>query len=1170
MRLTHIKLAGFKSFVDPTVIPVPGQLVAVVGPNGCGKSNVIDAVRWVLGESSAKQLRGESMQDVIFNGSGTRKPVSRASVELVFDNAEGRAAGQWSQYAEISIKRVLTRQGESSYYINNLQCRRRDIADLFLGTGVGRGGYAVIEQGMISRIIEARPEELRAFLEEAAGVSKYKERRRETEGRLGDTRDNLARVDDIRQELDRQLEKLESQAVVAGQYQEIKQKIEEKQNLLALQRKLDAVRDEQKAQQEIEAAQNEIEALTARLRHVEAEIDTLRDTHYSSTDTVQAAQAELFEANSAVARLEQQLVHLRETRQRLSNQLNQEKLRLTQLTDQITAMGRERQDWTERREDAVMAAEDAAATLLAESDAMPRLEAAYKAADHAYSTAQLALSQSRQARQLAEQQIAHLERGLQQLRQRLERQQTELARLPQPDPEALALAQQELEELAIEVEEAGMALSEAEHAVEAGETGRLAARQQLELLRGERTELAAREKALSQLQAQVGADRKLADWLKRHGLESAPRLFSLLDITPGWETAVEAVLRERLHAVVASATPDGPAPARLTLLASTGSLPSSPAIPAGWIPLRQHVQSANPAVQAALQDWLGSVFCVDDVMGALERRAHLPTGGLLVDPRGHAASRHGWHFFAADDGLAGVLARQRELESVTARLQEVEPAEQTAQQAMQAAEAGLNQAQQDLKQARQRLDGCRSRRGEKQVELARLNQAAEQARERRGALLAEIDELNTQIRADAEEMEAARLESEALQDGHAERDAALETARLGRSEAETALDIQRSRLRQAERAEQEAGFARQTAESKLSELQRREQELAEQREETQTRLEEVMFDLDGIDEGEFDVGFQSAVNQRSEKERALAAARDAANHATNTLRTKELEKTQIEQMFEPARNRIGDLRLKEQEARLAVERFNQELLDAGADEAALLPLIGSGLKVQTLVGEIGRLTQQINSLGAVNLAALQELTTARERKTYLDAQAADLTAAMDTLENAIRRIDKETRSLLQTTFDQVNSSLMELFPLLFGGGQAELILTGEEILDAGIQIMAHPPGKKNSTIHLLSGGEKALTALSLVFALFQLNPAPFCLLDEVDAPLDDANTSRFCELVKRMAIRTQFLYISHNKLTMEMASQLVGITMQEQGVSRVVAVDIEAALQMREVSGSAA
>lgn len=1168
VRLTHVKLAGFKSFVDPTSIPVPGQLVAVVGPNGCGKSNVIDAVRWVLGESSAKQLRGESMQDVIFNGSTSRKSVGRASVELVFDNSEGRAAGAWSQYAEISIKRVLTRQGESSYHINNLQCRRKDIADLFLGTGVGTRGYAVIEQGMISKIIDARPEELRAFLEEAAGVSKYKERRKETESRIADTRDNLARVDDILAELIGQLDKLASQAETAAQFNAYKAALTEKQNLLALQRKLDAERDEARCRAEIADAQTGLESQTARLREVEAAIELLREAHYDANDKVGEAQTQLADAGATVARLEQKLLHLRETRQRLGLQQAQARQRLDELARQTDELNQAQQDWQARRDEAALVHEDIQFDLVAAQEAIPQREASYKLQESALSDAQLAYSHARQTRQLAEQQLLHLDRSLAQLQQRRDRTETERRQLPQVDDGLLDEKRFALAELTTMLEDSQTHLAELEATIQVQEAIRTEYRQSLDRQRTEHTAQQARHAVLTQLQAQVGADKALDEWLAARGLDSAPRAFRHLRITPGWEDAVEAVLRDRMQALVnVEADLAYPAPGRITLIRANPDVEESDtALLNTGLPLSQHVRADLPALQQALHDWLALVWCVEEEASLAIIQAQLPPGGLAVCRTGHAVTRSAIHFYGPDRGFAGVLQRERELAELTATLALTRPRITQQTQQLHDVEHRLGELHSSLKHVRTQLDVMRQQRGERQVEVARLNQAVEQYQSRQTAL----DQLLADIQDEASELalerEAASLDAQQAAQQLPALEQAVDAAKLARAEAETALDVERSRLREVERRAQEAGFSRQTAEARLTELSRRQADLIGQAEEARLRFEEASFDLEGIDEGEFDVGFQEAVNRRAACERELAHRRDAANTATNTLKERELEKQLIEQGFDPLRDRVGELRLKEQEARLACERFTQELVDAAADIASLMPLMGTGLKINTLVGEIGKLTQAITGLGNVNLAALEELNAARERKDYLDAQAADLTEAMETLESAIRKIDRETRAMLQSTFDTVNSNLQELFPLLFGGGHAELILTGDEILDAGIQIMAQPPGKKNATIHLLSGGEKALTALSLVFSLFRLNPAPFCLLDEVDAPLDDANTSRFCEMVKRMAERTQFLYISHNKLTMEMADQLVGITMQEQGVSRVVAVDIQTALQMRETA----
>ncbi|MBB5189929.1 chromosome segregation protein [Silvimonas terrae] len=1164
MRLTHIKLAGFKSFVDPSTIHVAGQLVAVCGPNGCGKSNVIDAVRWVLGESSAKQLRGESMQDVIFNGSGSRKPVGRASVELVFDNSAGLAAGQWSQYAEISIKRVLTRQGESSYYINQLPVRRRDITDLFLGTGVGKGGYAIIEQGMISRIIEARPEELRHFLEEAAGVSKYKERRRETESRLADTRDNLDRVDDIRLELTGQITKLESQAEIASQYNNLRDTITEKQNLLALQRKLDAARDVENTRRDIEAAQNALESKLADLRALEAALEELRETHFTASDAVHAAQGELYDANATVARLEQQLLHLRQNRDRISTDLEAAKTELARI-DQSGRQGEaEREDWLQRQEEAGIAAEEATLALEDETQRLPELEQALKEMDTRFQYTRDQLAQARNTLQLTQQQTQHHVRTCEALKARRDRLQQDLARLTQEGGgeqlQNLRLAQ---EESALNLETAQLALDEDEAALETARQTLDEAAAERDQQTRQRNELQARIKALESL-PKPADDKALGSWLAAQGLQNTPQLYESLRIAGGWEKAVEAVLGQRMQARVVTALPSATPPAALALLqpAAAGSSTGSMTLPR----LLDQVHSTNAALNPVLVDLLSTVWCVEDATQWSALREQLPVGGLLVTRDGHCGDRQTLRYHAAQGVVANLVAQRQALEDAVQSVEAMAPAWQAAVSAHEAGQRALTDIEQRLRQQRATLSRLQTESAELTRQSARLEEADAQRIRQSAQWQEELETIQLQLEEEiyaAQETETAHQDAQAALEPLQEE---LDAQKLARAEAESACELQRSRLRQVERMAQETRFAVQAAQTRLADMARRDEDLQHRRELVAERLESLTLELEGIHEGDFDVGFQDAINLRGEKERALAATRDALNGFAQQMRDREAEKQRIEAGMEPAREAVNGARLKEQEARLALERFAEELQEAGADEAALREKLGAGVKISSLTAEIGRLSQALNNLGSVNLAALEELNSARERQQYLDAQAGDLAAAVETLENAIRRIDRETRALLQETYDTVNGNLQELFPLLFGGGHAELMLTGDEILDAGLTILAQPPGKKNSTIHLLSGGEKALTALSLVFSLFRLNPAPFCLLDEVDAPLDDANTLRFCELVKKMAERTQFLYISHNRLTMEMAAQLVGVTMQEQGVSRVVAVDIETALSMRDAA----
>ncbi|TAL52403.1 chromosome segregation protein SMC [Pandoraea sp.] len=1169
MRLTSIKLAGFKSFVDPTHFHVPGQLVGVVGPNGCGKSNIIDAVRWVLGESRASELRGESMQDVIFNGSTTRKPASRSSVELIFDNSDGRAAGQWSQYAEIAVKRVLTRDGTSSYYINNLPARRRDIQDIFLGTGLGPRAYAIIGQGMISRIIEAKPDELRVFLEEAAGVSKYKERRRETENRLHDTRENLTRVEDILRELASNLEKLESQAAVAQQFKALQSDGEEKQQLLWLLRRNEAQAEQERQQRAIEQAQIDLEAQMARLRASESELETLRAAHYTSTDAVQAAQSGLYEANAEVSRLEAEIRFVVESRNRVQAQL----AALSAQREQWLARSAQAQDeLAEATEELSIAeersarAQDEAAT---QGDALPAMEARWRDAQAKLNEQRGEIAQVEQALKLEAAHQRNADQSLQQLQQRQERLQGEAHGLDKPDEVLLENLRGELAEQQALRDDAQAALAEAQEALPRLEEERRSAQARVQSEAAVIAQLEARLAALKQLQQSVQTEGKIQPWLDKHELAQLPRLWKKLHIEPGWENALESVLRERLAALeisnldwIKAFASDAP-PAKLAFYSPpTAGRPLES--PAGLRPLTALLRIDDPGLRAVLQEWLGAVFVADDMAQALALRAQLPAGATLVVPAGHLVSRVGVQLYAADSEQAGLLARQQEIENLSRQLRAQMLLGDEAKTAAVRCEAAYSQASQALGETRVRAERATQQVHALQLEVLKLSQA----HERYNARSTQIDDELREIALQIEEQLALRAESEAnfeQADGRlAELQAHFEDGQLEFESLDTMLGEARNQLRDLERGAQEAKFAEKNIENKINELKRNIQTSHEQAERLVASIEQAQVELVKITEQTVENGLQDALTVRAEKEEILTAARSELDALTLQLRQMDEQRLTVERGLQPLRDRITELQLKEQAARLNREQFAEQLAAAQVDEAALAARLHADMKPSWLQGEVTRINNAINALGPVNMAALDELTAARERKTFLDAQSADLTEAINTLEDAIRKIDQETRTLLQGTFDEVNRHFGELFPLLFGGGQAKLMMTGEEILDAGVQVMAQPPGKKNSTIHLLSGGEKALTAIALVFGMFQLNPAPFCLLDEVDAPLDDANTERYAKMVERMSSKTQFVFISHNKIAMEMAHQLIGVTMQEQGVSRIVAVDMESAVNMVE------
>ena len=1169
MRLSSIKLSGFKSFVDPTNFQVPGQLVGVVGPNGCGKSNIIDAVRWVLGESKASELRGESMQDVIFNGSTHRKPAGRASVELTFDNADGKAAGQWGQYAEIAVKRTLTRDGTATYYINGQPVRRRDIQDIFLGTGLGPRAYAIIGQGMISRIIESRPEELRVFLEEAAGVSKYKERRRETENRLNDTRENMLRVDDILRELTANLEKLEAQAVVAQRFHALQFDQDEKQKLLWLLRKNDAQKEQAHCLREVDQAQTGLEQHTASLRHVELSLEQMRQAHFAVGDRLHQAQGHLYETNAEIGGLEAQIKFVIESRSRLQAQL----AALTLSRDQWQQQAQQHQEQIEEAEFHLeeLAARVEHAQMAAEhnNEQLPAFEAAWRAAQTGSAESRAKIMQAQQQLELESSHQRNASHNLAALLLRRERLQQEKKGLNLPDSGHLSQLKMQLEEKQQILEEQGFALEEALEQQPVQELERQQAQAEVNAETGANARLEARLNALRQMQERVQAQGKVQPWLARHELESLPRLWQKLHIEPGWETALESILRERTAALQVSNIDwakaffnDAP-PAKLALFAPA-LLVAAPAQGPGnavesFKPFIDLLQINDSGLRGVLGDWLHQVFVAEDGDRAFQERSLLPPGACFVTREGHVIMQSSVRFYAADSEQEGMLGRQQEIDNLGKQLRAQQLLADAARARAVRADAALGNLTRILLDLRSRITSLTQAVHALQMEVVQQSEFETRFQQRSTQIATDLAEIAAQ---ESEQMQI-KLESEEkfeqLDGNLAELQCLHEDGQTDFLLKEQRLSDARAQWREMERAAQEAQYAAKTQASKIEELRRNIVTARTQAQQVTASLQAGQLDLESLESGAASDGLQGLLERRTTQERALSDARHELDQITQQLRTLEESRTQAERSLQPQRDKIMEMQLKEQAARLNCEQFTQQLLSVGADEAALMEKLQPDMRPQYLQAEVTRLGNAIVALGAVNLAALDELTQASQRKNFLDAQYTDLLEAINTLEDAIHKIDKETRELLQDTFDRVNLHFSELFPILFGGGQARLLMTGDEILNAGVQVMAQPPGKKNATIHLLSGGEKALTATALVFSMFRLNPAPFCLLDEVDAPLDDSNTERFCKMVQRMSDQTQFLFISHNKIAMEMANQLIGVTMQEQGVSRIVAVDMESA-----------
>ncbi len=1161
MRLKCIKLAGFKSFVDPTTVTFPSNMAAVVGPNGCGKSNIIDAVRWVMGESSAKNLRGESMTDVIFNGSNTRKPVTQASIELIFDNSDGTLTGEYAGYNEISIRRRVTRDSQNTYFLNGTKCRRRDITDIFLGTGLGPRSYSIIEQGMISKLIEAKPEDLRNFIEEAAGISKYKERRRETENRIRRTHENLARLTDLREELERQLDRLHRQAQSAEKYQEYK--AEERQ----LKAQLTALRwqalNEQVGSREAVISNQEVsfEALVAEQRNADASIERLRDGHHELSERFNLVQGRFYSVGGDIARIEQSIQHGQQRLRQLQDDLNEaERARLETESHLghdrtlLATLGEELAMLEPEQELTAAAAEESAAGLEESETAMHGWQEQWDSFN------QRSAEPRRQA-EVQQSRIAQLEQSLERLAERQRRLTDELQQLA-ADPEdaaiielseQIAAGEISLEDLQLEEEQQAERLQQLRNDLQHSGQSQQQAQGELQRLNGRLASLEALQ------QAALDPGKGAGDWLREQQLSERPRLAEGLRVEAGWELAVETVLGADLQAVLLDDF-QGLDFAGLT----QGDLRLASPSKNGARVAGSLLDKVEASVDLA--PWLGKVKPVQSLDEALAARLNLAEGESLISRDGYWVGRHFLRVRRASEAESGVLARGQEIERLTLERDEREAALAVLDERL--AHLRENQrAQEEQREQQRRLAQDLARRlGELKAQLSAGQAKVEQLILRRTRLDSELLELGEQREIEHEQLGESRLQLQDALDAMANDNEQRESLLARRDSLRERLDRVRQEARQhKDHAHQLAvrlGSLKAQHDSTRQALERLElqaERLHEKREQLNLNLEEGEAPLE-----ELRMKLEEQLDKRMAVEDELKLARLALEDADRELRDAEKRRTQAEQQSQLLRSQLEQQRMDWQSLTVRRKALQDQLLEDNYDLHGVLATLPTEANEKAWEEELERLAARIQRLGPINLAAIDEYQQQSERKRYLDAQNADLVEALDTLENVIRKIDKETRNRFKETFDQINGGLQALFPKVFGGGNAYLELTGEDLLDTGVTIMARPPGKKNSTIHLLSGGEKALTALALVFAIFKLNPAPFCMLDEVDAPLDDANVGRYARLVKEMSETVQFIYITHNKIAMEMADQLMGVTMHEPGCSRLVAVDVEEALALVE------
>jgi chromosome segregation protein len=1164
MRINKIKLSGFKSFVDPTVLELPNNLTAVVGPNGCGKSNVVDAFMWVMGESSAKHLRGESMQDVIFNGSSARKPIGQASIELLFDNSDGKITGPYAGYNEISIKRQVTRDGISTYYLNGSRCRRRDITGIFLGTGLGPRSYSVIEQGMISRVIEARPEELRGFLEEAAGISKYKERRRETENRIRHTNENLERLSDIREELDKQLTHLRRQARAAERYQVLKQEERQTKAELLVIRARSLEQQVQQEQRACQRAETDLEAAVAVVRAVERDIEAARQSHSQVSDDHARAQARFYSVGAEIARLEQAIRHNVERRDTLTQDIHDVETECAELAEQSAheqqrlatldhAIGNDSPSQTRAR----IHEQDSHAQLQQSEQSLEEWRSSWEAAQAESAKLQRLI-------QVEETRIEHIQERLQDYQQRQANLQEEKQRI---DVSVLAAGVTQLQGI----------LHESEEARSEAEVRFLAAQRDSQMLRHRedqlRTDIDARNEEyqakrgrLASLEAlqqsALGRDRETQQaWLSAHGLADLPRLAEKIRVAAGWEHAAEAVLMPWLESLcldhdtnlveIAEDWPEG------HLHAVWDDEPTSAAKQSTASRLSSKVEAPE-----ALHRLLNSVHLAANRAEATAVLARLSSGDSVITPEGLWLGK-GWLQVRAQS-TASILDRERDIEALRVDIAQLEAVLNDKNQQLQNNRRQLEDLEQEQQEKQQNLHATQQRLAEYQSQLAAKRTSMEQYQARSLQISDELHALEDEQGLDSEDLEAARDRL-----AQARRD--LSSIEDDLEQLTTHREQLVASLQEAREASRRASDQRHQLDLRLEAMRTEQVALERASERSHTRMaqlrhrqEQLQTQLAALAEParQLNVERDAALQQQLDAESALKKVRDELQKIDEQLREFDKKRSESEQMVQARRDEVERRRVAEQTVKVRLDDLLGQVTESGFERRQLDDELDSAADTDSWTERLANVERKITRLGPINLAAIDESQQLEERKSYLDDQHADLSAALETLETAIRKIDRETRTRFKETYDRLNVTFQDLFPKLFGGGHAYLELSDDNLLEAGVTVMARPPGKRNSTIHLLSGGEKALTAVALVFALFELNPAPFCMLDEVDAPLDDTNVQRLCDLIKRRAEQIQFVVITHNKITMEIAKELIGVTMQEPGVSRLVSVNIDTAVQM--------
>ncbi len=1166
MRLSKIKLAGFKSFVDPTTITFPSSLVGVVGPNGCGKSNVIDAVRWVMGESSASRLRGDSITDVIFSGSSARKPVGSASVELLFDNSETTLEGEYAKYSEIAIRREVGRDGISNYYLNGTRCRRKDITGVFLGTGLGARSYSIIEQGMISRLIEAKPEDMRVFLEEAAGISKYKERRRETTTRIQRTKENLDRLKDVLDEVEKQIKHLNRQAKTAGRYGRHKESERRTAAELLVLRAADLDDQASGAKAHLSQRRTSLEGTIAAQRKLEAQLEDGRDRQSELGDAFNEVQGRYYKSGAEIARLEQTIEHSRELRERQESDLREAIQGGREIAEHIDKDRSEIEQLDLTLSELTPGLEQARQGEKTSAESVQKAEAALADWQKRWDQFAAKSNEAQQqcnVEQMRSEQIESRIHSFIERRKKLDDAKTDTNQ---------AEIKERFEKLAVQESHNRQARDKFNrHLAElAGKIRKLREqdqkltqlvderREKLQLAQGKHASLEALQ------QAALGeGDESVKSWLEGAGLDKNRRVAQSIDVQDGWQNAVETVLGDYLQAIcVPEIDPVTSSIAELRVGKVT-ILQDHVAVDQGATD-RNSLASKVSGAPESVHRILARVHVADSLNKALSIRNAMNADGSVVTQDGIWLGKQWLRVFRDKEANAGVLSRQHDLRRLKNKIRELQARFDSASKLVQDGRTRLVQLEERRDALQQDAASILSEYSEIKAALDSARFEIDQATARQVAIAAEAGEVDNERISAEEQLRESRRGFDEAEETLAEletqqtslmahRDELREELRRVREQAdEVRLAVQTITIQYESRrsSKESAAQSLERMQSQILQFQMREQEIREQLEQSETPLADNKELLDQQLENRIDV------------EDELAAARKLVEHVDAELRELDQSRMQVDQSVEDARGQVGQAEMALQEIRVRREGFAEQLAATNFQFETLLDEMDEAATVEGWEEKLDKIRRRIDRLGPINLAAIDEFKEQSERKEYLDSQLEDLHDALATLENAIRKIDRETRTRFRETFDNVDAGFKRLFPKLFGGGHAYLELTGDDLLSTGVTVMARPPGKRNSTIQLLSGGEKALTAVALVFAIFELNPAPFCLLDEVDAPLDDVNIGRFCDIVKTMAEKVQFVFITHNKVTMEMARQLIGVTMQEPGVSRLVSVDLDEAVKM--------